>query len=551
MLRSLFVQNYALISHLEIDFNSGLSILSGETGAGKSILLGALSLILGQRADTTVLNDKNTKCIVEGTFQVEGYGLEELFGENELDYDPLTIIRREISSQGKSRAFVNDTPVSLSVLKVMGQRLVDIHSQHENLLLANNAFQLSVVDHFTGNMELLGEYQELYNRYRNALAEFTELKENADKARADLDYFQFQYEQLHKAGLEGDEQGILEDELETLLHAEEIKSSLYKTNHILTGEEISLLEQLRDIQSSLQKIAPHYSPSDDLIKRLESVYLELKDLAEESERNAISIEYDPQQIEKIQERLDLIYNLQQKHQVQTITELLEVLSGLEVRIKGLSNVDNRLEELEKLVLEMEAQLDRIAGLLSKQRSEAIPKMVGKVTELLVQVGIPNTRFSIEKTEHEEFTPTGRDRIVFLFSANKQGNLMDISKVASGGELSRVMLSLKSLLTRAAAVPTIIFDEIDAGVSGEIADKVGNIIKDISRNTQIINITHLPQIASKGEQHYKVYKEDHDNKTITMIKQLNSEERIVEIARMLSGEEVTEAAFENARDLLRN
>jgi DNA repair protein RecN (Recombination protein N) len=551
MLKSLFVQNYALISHLEIDFNSGLSILSGETGAGKSILLGALSLILGQRADTSVLNDKSTKCIVEGTFDLEGYDLEPLFRENDLDYDKNTIIRREVSSQGKSRAFVNDTPVGLSILKEMGDKLVDIHSQHENLLLAQNAFQLSVVDHFSGLHKQLSGYQTVFNQFRAASAEFLELKASADKARADLDYYQFQYDQIEKANLSEGDQEDLESELETLLHAEDIKSSLIRANFVLSGEEINLLEQLRELQIGLEKIASHYRPAEELARRIESAYLELKDLSEESERSGMTIEYDPQRIENIQVRLNLIYELQQKHQVKDIPGLMEVYEDLRSKIDNLSNIDFRLEELEKRLTILVSDLEERATDLTDSRKTSIPEMEKRITELLIQVGIPNARFSIKHEILTEYTATGRDAIHFLFSANKQGNLMDLSKVASGGELSRVMLSLKSLLTGSAAVPTIIFDEIDAGVSGEIADKVGNIIKGLSKNTQIINITHLPQIASKGEQHYKVYKEDREDKTVTLIKLLDYDERIVEIARMLSGEQVTDAAFQNARDLLKN
>ena len=550
MLKTLFVQNYALISHLEIEFGPGLSIISGETGAGKSILLGALSLILGQRADTSALYDKTKKCIVEGSFDISGYGLEEVFTGNELDFEPVTTIRREVSNTGKSRAFINDTPVGLNVLKELGTKLVDIHSQHQNLLLGDNLFQLRVIDTYAGHLDLLNDYRDTYQRYKTLQHEYEVLKQEADRNKADLDYYLFQYEQLDKAGLVEGEQEEHETEMQTLLHAEEIKSSLMHLYDLLAGDDKPVTLLLRDAQMMLQKIIPFFPGAEELVKRLESSYIELKDLAAESERLGNGIDYDPGRIESLQQRLDTLYSLQQKHRVGTVTELIAILHEFRDKIDRIAGYDLNIEKTEKALAETTERLTAMAGQLSEKRVSSFPRIEQTVTGMLHQLGMPHARFRIDHTATGSFTPWGSDQVSFLFSANKQGALMDISRVASGGELSRVMLCLKSLLTHALALPSIIFDEIDAGVSGEIADKVGNIIRDMSDRMQVINITHLPQIASKGQKHYLVYKTEEARQSVTRIKLLTTRERILEIARMLSGEDVTEAAIENARELLR-
>ncbi|MGC9471156.1 MAG: DNA repair protein RecN [Bacteroidales bacterium] len=551
MLKSLLVQNYALIQHLEISFDSGLSIISGETGAGKSILMGALSLILGQRADTSVLYDREKKCVVEGSFFVKPYGLHTFFSENELDYDNTVIIRREINHQGKSRAFVNDTPVGLQVLKELGRRLVDIHSQHQNLMLGDNRFQLEVLDAFGRHYDLLQRYETEYEEYLAARYEYESLKNRSEKATADLDYLGFQYDQLEKAGLVEGEQNELEEELETLSHAEEIRENLLKSYYLLAGEEGDVLGRMREVQSLLTRISAFYSPASELEKRVESAYLEMKDLSEELERLGNTVEYDPRRIEVVQERINLIYSLQQKHKVSTVGELIRIKNDLKKQIDEIDSYDFRMDEAKKHFEACKEKLEKTAGKLTARRREIIPELEKEITGLLKELAIPHARFAVELVAEEDFQPAGKDRVTFLFSANKQGALMDISRVASGGELSRVMLSLKSLITRSSSLPTVIFDEVDAGVSGEIADKVGNILRRMAEHLQVINITHLPQIAGKGKHHYLVYKTDTADRTVTHIKLLNEEERIQEIAKMLSGEEVTPAAYENARILLRN
>ncbi len=551
MLKSLLVQNYALISQLDIRFDEGLSIISGETGAGKSILIGALSLILGQRADTSVLYDKDRKCVVEGSFYIKPYQLQAFFERHGLDYEDLTTIRREINNQGKSRAFVNDTPVGLPVLKELGQHLVDIHSQHQNLMLGDNRFQLEVIDAWGRLFDLVRNYTGEYESYLACREAYETMKNRSDKASSDLDYLRFQLDQLQEAGLRDGEQEELEEEMETLSHAEEIRGNLLRSHFLLNGDENPALSQIREARMLMSQITGFYPPAAELEKRLESAYIELKDLAEELEKMGNTVEYDPRRIEAVQERIDLIYSLQQKHQQKNIAGLLQLQQELSERIAEIDSFDFRLEEKRK---RYEAQREKLQGLaeeLSRKRREAVPGLEKEIVSLLQQLAIPHARFRVDLQEEEDFQPAGKDRVAFLFSANKQAELQDISRVASGGELSRVMLSLKSLLTRAASLPTVIFDEVDAGVSGEIADKVGNILRQMSTHLQVINITHLPQIAGKGRQHYLVYKTDTAERTVTHIRLLNEQERIEEIARMLSGEEVTPAAYENARFLLRN
>ncbi len=549
MLQSIYIQNYALISELEIDFNKGLNIITGETGAGKSILLGALSLVLGQRADTTVLKDKARKCFVEAKFQIKQYKIKYFFKQNDLDYEDLTTIRREITDNGKSRAFINDTPVNLSLLKELSSSLIDIHSQHESLLLGDDHFQLSLVDSFADHRDLLDAYGNKYEDYNNLSSEYKKLINNAEKAKADLDYYQFQFEQLETLKLIEGEQEELEEELEQLNHVEEIKLKLSESLHLLSGEEISIISNLKQAKNAIDSIFKYIKEGEGLTNRIESAYIELQDINTEIEQLNEKLEHDPNRIEFIRERLDNIYALEQKHKVSTVKELIEIKDNLQNRIDNITSYDFETEKIKKQLDLVLAELTSDAGEISRNRKAIIPQIEDKVIDILQLLGIPNANFKVEQVATEEFLPTGKEMIRFLFSANKNVAMEELSKVASGGEISRLMLSIKSLLVETTTLPTIIFDEIDTGTSGEIADKMGTIIKKMSKNMQVVNITHLPQIAGKGDYHYLVYKKDNHETTNTYIKLLSSEERINEIAKMLSGEALTDAAIENAKVLL--
>jgi DNA repair protein RecN (Recombination protein N) len=550
MLIKLFVQNYALIKELDVGFENGLTIITGETGAGKSILLGALSLILGTRADSSVLLDKNEKCIVEGTFRIEEYDLTEFFNSNELDYEAVTTLRREINPAGKSRAFINDTPVTVNLLKELGDRLIDIHSQHQTLMLNDNSFQLSLIDSFSGIVKQKIAYRETYSNWRKIKKEYSAIKEKADKNRADLEYYQFQYKQLEEASLKQGEQAELETEQEMLGHAEEIKLALSTSSSLFFAEGNSILSMLREVKSNLARIRTFLPESESLLSRIESGLIELDDLATEIEKLSVSIEADPQRLTYVNNRLDEIYSLIQKHHVNDLNELIVKKEEIKDLINSIVNSDERLIELETMLEKEANSLKAISEEISLKRSSVLPDIESRITGLLKQLGIPNAKFRISVTHLKEFTPTGIDQADFLFSANKQIEPENLAKIASGGELSRVMLSLKSLLTKNNNLPTIIFDEIDSGVSGEVADKVGQILSAMGQYMQVINITHLPQVASRGKRHYHVYKDDTDNSTFTRVKLLSPEERILEVARLLSGSEVTETAMNNARELLK-
>lgn len=550
MLRHLHIQNYALINDLDIGFDTGLTIISGETGAGKSILLGALALILGQRADTQVLLDKTAKCIIEGTFDVKEYKLQDFFSENDLDYEDLTTLRREINIAGKSRAFINDTPVNLNVLKDMGVKLVDIHSQHHNILLGNNQFQLQVVDAFAGVNKMLAAYKHDYDKFRKLESQYRELKAKNEKAQSDLDYFQFQFTQLDEAKLTEGEQSELESEQDILSHSEEIGSSLKSIFNLISEDENGILSKIREARNLMERMRTYFSPATELYNRIESVELELKDLSTEIETLGGDVESNPARLEFIRERLNLLYSLEQKHHVETVVELIRIKLELQESLEGISSMDKELEVMAADLHELKLSLEKTAGGLSAKRIKVIPGIGERMISLLQKLGIPNAGFSIQRSGLEDLSPTGKDHVDFLFSANKNSELQDLKKVASGGELSRVMLSLKSLVNQSVSLPTIIFDEIDSGVSGDIADRVGEIIAGMSRNMQVINITHLPQIASKGGSHYLVYKTDEGNATHTRIRLLKDEERVIEIAKMLSGKEMSDAAIQNARVLLK-
>ncbi|MFA8435202.1 MAG: DNA repair protein RecN [Marinifilaceae bacterium] len=551
MLRSLSIQNYALINQIEIDFNEGFSIITGETGSGKSILLGALSLIIGQRPDVNVLKDKERKCVIEGTFDIRRYNLEHFFQDNDLDFEEETLLRREILPSGKSRAFVNDSPVSIRLLKEIGLRLVDIHSQNQNLALGDSGFQLRIVDTYARHHDLLDKYKIEYRQFCETKDQLAKQTEEAAKAKADLDYFQFQFNQLDEAALKTDEQEELEQELKTLNHSEEIKSNLYKASGILSAEEMSVLPQLKEAEGALSQLQGFTPEVDEMHRRMESVYIELQDLASELEMKSEAIEYDPARIEYLNERLDLIYSLQQKHRVESVAALLQIQCDLEEKIQQITSSDDVIEQLEKQLKQQTVVLEDVADRLSASRADVIPDIENTIVEQLVQLGMPNVSFKVEQQRLEEFHGEGKDRMIFLFSANKNGRLEEISKVASGGEMSRLMLSIKYLISASTALPSIVFDEIDTGVSGEIADKMGLMMQRMSDNIQVISITHLPQIASKGQFHYKVYKADDELETYSNIIRLSSEERVEELAKMLSGSDLTEAAVENARALLNN
>lgn len=550
MLTRLRIQNYALIRELDVDLRPGFSIITGETGAGKSILLGALSLILGQRADSSVLKDKSVKCVVEAVFKVDGYGFEELFLANDIDYESLTIFRREINPAGKSRAFINDSPVMLKTMQDIGIHLIDIHSQNQNLELNNQSFQLMVVDICAGNQDLLNTYKDSYRDFRKLISDLDEAEERAEKSKADLDYFQFQFDQLYKAALVPDEQESLEKELEILTHAEEIKAGLSNVTELLNGENISALNQLKSSIGLITRMNSFFPDSKGFSQRLESLYLDLKDIAEEAGSIAEKVEYDPERIASISERLDLIFSLQQKHHVKSVEELITLRNSLEAKILAISSNEEEIFRLTQLKEQKKNEIEDLSNRLTAKRQSVVAEIESRVLKQLLQLGIPNSKFKVEISPMQSPGTHGMDNVSFLFTANKNGVLCEISKVASGGEMSRVMLSIKALISKSKALPTIIFDEIDAGVSGEIAERMGIILKEISIDMQVINITHLPQIAAKGDHHFLVYKQDSESETTTRLKLLTKSERIEELAKMLSGENITSAAILNAEELLK-
>ena len=550
MLTRLRIQNYALIRELDVDLRPGFSIITGETGAGKSILLGALSLILGQRADSSVLKDKSVKCVVEAVFRVDGLGLEELFLANDLDFDNFAIFRREINPAGKSRAFINDSPVMLKTMQDIGIRLIDIHSQNQNLELNNQAFQLMVVDICAGNQELLVTYKENYKDFRKLISDLAEAESMAEKSKADLDYFQFQFDQLYKAALTENEQELLEKELEILTHAEEIKAGLSNVSELLNGENISALIQVKTSIGLITKLNNFLPDAKGLSQRLESLYVDLKDVADEAGSIGEKVEYDPDRIGTINERLDLIYSLQQKHHVKSVDELIVLRNSLEAKILAVSSNEEEIQRLVQLKDLKKAEVEDLSNRLSIKRQSVVEEIELRVIRQLLQLGMSNSKFKVEISSLLSPGSHGLDTVSFLFTANKNGVLCEISKVASGGEMSRVMLAIKALISKSKALPTIIFDEIDAGVSGDIAERMGIILKEISTDMQVINITHLPQIAAKGDHHFLVYKQDSESETTTRLKLLTKTERIEELAKMLSGENITAAAILNAEELLK-
>ena len=551
MLKHLTIQNYALIRNLNIDFNRGFSVITGETGAGKSIMLGALGLILGERADTQVLLDQSKKCIIEGTFSVKEYGLEGFFAENELDFEELTILRREINKKGKSRAFINDSPVNLNILKELGDKLVNIHSQHKTITLNDSNFQLAVLDDFAGNRQLLDEYRKEYRNYKNKESALRELMVREEQSRIDQDYYQFQFEELDEARLKDDEQEEIEKEQEKHEHAAEIKTNLLKASRLLQGEETNIQAQLREVKSLLDEVLGFYGEVEEIAKRIESNLIDLQDIAAELENLEEDVIHDPRELEKLNERLDLIYQLQHKHRVKSVSELIQIRDELNDKLLSIGSLSNEIEKEHKELEAMKIRLQKKAEELSKNRKSLKIPFEKNITGILKEMGMPEAQFKIEMTPQADFTRDGVDQVRFLFNANKGAPMKEVSRIASGGELSRLMLAIKSSISGKNLLPTIVFDEIDMGVSGEIADKVGKILLRMSENMQVLAITHLPQIAGKGNTHYLVYKDSDQAKTVSEIRELSGEKRTLEIAKMLSGEEVSEVAVENARQLLQS
>lgn len=549
MLLKLYVQNYVFIRELDLAPGKGLTVITGETGAGKSILLGALSLILGARADTSALLDKTVKCIVEGTFCIKGYGLENFFASKELEYDDTTIIRREISPAGKSRAFINDTPVVLDVLKELGDKLIDIHSQHQNLMLSESVFQLNVIDVFAGNTGLRSEYRKLYENYRRLEKEYCELKEKSEKNLSDLEYYRFQLNQLLDARIKPGEQEELEKEQELLEHAGEIKASLSSAVSLLSSEESSVLGMLSDVRQMMNRLGTYLPNAKSLAERINSAFIELDDILSETEKLLSEVEDNPDKLKLVTERLDLLNTLVHKHRVNNSDDLIVKTEELKRLVGSIVSSDERLEEMERDMKVRYEAMKTSGEKLSEKRKVVVPEIEQRITGMLRQLGIPNAKFRIELQNSDTWTATGNDRADFLFSANRDVPPENLSKVASGGELSRVMLSLKSLLSSSGNLPTIIFDEIDAGVSGEVADRVGKILAEMGKYMQVINITHLPQVAARGKDHFHVYKDITGKSTVTRVKLLLGEERVLEVAKLLSGSEVTPVAVENARELL--
>lgn len=551
MLKQISIRNYALIESVEVDFSSGFSVITGETGHGKSVFLSAVSMLLGQRSDVKSIREGAEKCIIEGCFDITGFGLKPFFEENDIDYDDECIVRRELSASGRSRAFVNDTPVGITQLKELGARLVDIHSQHQNLLIADRHYQLSVLDTLSGDKELLAKYRSEYNSYISLCDDIERMKRELAASRRDEEWLRFQLNELESASLKEGELEELEQEIQELSHAEEIKTALYGVCNAIEGNEMgSLLSVLRDAVSSLARVAPHYAAAGELSERLESNYIELKDCCSEMMQRAERVLFTPDRLEFVERRIALIYDLLKKHRVSSVDELLTLCTDFASRLERISCGDDDIKEAEK---KAEVLRDRLAGLssrLTEERKASAARLESDITAILVNLGMPVIRFGIDFVRTGDFTPYGVDNVTFLFSANSSSALQPLSDVASGGEMSRVMLALKSLIASETNQPTLIFDEVDTGVSGIIAERMGRLMQQMgSANRQVLSITHLPQVAALGATHYKVYKEETATGTVTEMIKLEQQERVREIAQMMSGEMLTDVAMENALHLL--
>ncbi len=552
MLSRLFIKNYALIENLDMTFHEGLNIITGETGAGKSIIMGALGLILGNRVEGKHFFHADQKCIIEGYFDIDAYQLVDFFKENDLDYDSKTIIRREVASDGKSRAFVNDSPVTLAVLKSLGELLIDIHSQHATLQINTEKFQLLVLDSVAKDQALLTAYQEAFHQYKERIKELQLVKEELVVAQATFDFNQFQFEELDKVHLKEGEQKGLEDEQRQLENAEEIKRGLLRANFLLEEQEGAVTHSLKEAMNQLQDIRNYLPAESDLVDRLQSAFIEIKDIAQEITALEQDISMDEQRLSVVNDRLSELYNLQKKHRVDTVEELIVIKEHLEQQLLSVHNQEDRLFALEDAVEKSRATLEDMAQELHDARASILPQIEQYVQEMLREVGMPHAKLIVELSflPLDKFKNNGADEVQFLFAANKGQMLQPIHKVASGGELSRVMLAVKSLVAQTLALPTIIFDEIDTGISGEVALKVGEIMERLAENMQVLSITHLPQIASRGQAHFKVYKQDDTDKTSTHIVLLDKEEKVMEVAQMLSGAQPGEAALKHARELIR-
>lgn len=550
MLKQLHIQNFTLIDELDINFYPGFSVITGETGAGKSIILGAIGLLMGNRADTKLIRTGKEKCLIEAHFDVSKYNLFHFFEENDIDDDATDcIVRREIYRSGKSRAFINDTPVPLATMKELGEQLIDIHSQHQNLLLNQEDFQLQVVDIITQDSKSLAQYQACYQEYRKAVEQLEKLKADIAKSQENEEFLRFQYGELAQAQLVEGEQEAIEQELATLEHAEEIKTALYQSEQLLSAESVGVIEALRTITQQLDGIKEVYSPIEEVAQRIESCYIELKDIENEIQNKTENIEFDPQQLAKLQERIDLINALEHKFHVETVTELLTQQKLIKKQLEHIDHSDEELQKLQAHVDQLLNDCTKKANQLTTIRQKTAKAIEKEMSSRLVPLGIPNIRFKVEITQ-KPLGNKGQDGVSFLFSANTNSPLLPVSQVASGGEIARVMLSLKAMISGAVKLPTIIFDEIDTGVSGSVAEKMAYIMDEMGKNDrQVISITHLPQIAALGKTHYKVSKSESKDSTVTNMYELNQDQRVQEVAQMLSGSNVTEAALANARELL--
>lgn len=551
MLKQLYIKNFTIIDELNISLYPGFSVITGETGAGKSIILGAIGLLLGNRADSKAIKAGRDRCVIEAHFDLSRYGMQKFFDDNDIDYDADdTIIRRELTSAGKSRAFINDTPVPLTRMRELGEQLVDIHSQHQNLLLQKEDFQLNVVDIIAQDADQLKVYQKEYDAYRKAKELLEELKAEIAKNRENEEFMRFQHKELDDANLQEGELEQLEQEAETLSHSEDIKTALYEADSALSGENDSILDKLKNATHQLENICDVYPSMADVAGRMQSSYIELKDIAQEISSSVDHVEFDPNRLDAINTRLDKLYTLQQKFHVETVTELIATRDRIAEQLSHIDNGDEDIEEKEKEVAALLAKAEKQATLLTSIRQKSAKAIEKEMKGRLIPLGIPNVRFEIAFAE-KPLSGNGADKVSFLFSANKSTQLQPVSQVASGGEIARVMLSLKAMISGAVKLPTIIFDEIDTGVSGKIAEKMADIMEEMGlQNRQVLSITHLPQIAAKGSHHYKVLKEETENGTISHMKELNNQERIEEIAQMLSGSDITQAALANAKELLR-
>ena len=551
MLKHLTISHYALIEHLDIDIATGFSVITGETGAGKSIMLGALNLLLGGRADAKAIQTGERKCMVEAVFSIEHAGLEPFFANNDIDFDPHEcIVRREVMQSGKSRAFINDTPVTAAKLKEIGASLIDIHSQHQNLLIRNEHFLIDTLDTMAEQQEAVSAYQCLYGQCKHAETALQQLQERAAKGKSDEDFLRYQLTQLEEASLTDNEQEELESEQSVLGHAEEIKQGLYNAQNMLTSEEQSVSHALRSAEDALSAISDKYSQAQELAERLKSVRIEVDDVEAELESAVDQVEYDPERLSFIEDRLSLIYNLEKKHNVNSIAELTGITQQLRNELNAIDNLDDDLERQTAEVERLKGLRNHAASLLTQARKKAALVMEKELTHALKELGMPNATMKMDITPRTEPDNTGADKVTFLFSANKNVPPQNVSDIASGGEIARLMLALKALIARRTALPTIVFDEIDTGVSGTMAESMAKVMKQIAETCQVLCITHLPQIAALGANHFKVYKEDSQDTTRSHIIPLNEEERIEEIAHMLSGAKITEAAIDNAKALLK-